>query len=106
MDDCALGDVSVSAVAGNLDSEAGCSDTLTGKQVVKLTVKGLADKMDRLQCGRKTKLNKATALRKTIKDLMQSGKTDEVRQSLNEFYELCGEIKCMHDSLMGLLPPE
>lgn len=39
-------------------------------------------------------------------DLMQSGKIDELQKSLNEFYELCGEIRCMHDSSMGLLPPE
>lgn len=37
---------------------------------------------------------------------MQSGKIDEVKKSLNEFYELCGEIRCMHDPLMELLPPE
>lgn len=66
-------DVSASAAAGKLDCEAGCRDTLTSKRVVKLSAKGLADKIDRLHYGRKTKLNKATALRKTIKDLMQSG---------------------------------
>ncbi len=47
--------VSVSAAAGKPDSETGCSDTLTSKRVVKLSAKGLADKIDRLQHGRKTK---------------------------------------------------
>ncbi len=63
-----------------------------------------SDRLDRLQNGRKAKLNKASNLRKTIQGLMQNGKLSEVQKSLDGFVELCDEIRYMHDSIMILLP--
>ena len=111
MEDCAAkvdtpSGASVPVAAGNPDSVASCSDTQTSKRVVKLSAKAVADRLDRLQNGRKIKLNKASNLRKTIQGLMQNGKLSEVQKSLDGFIELCDEIRCMHDSLMILLPHE
>lgn len=53
------------------------SDAQTSKRVVKLTAKGLADKIVRQQNNRKAKLNKGSALRKTIQDLMQTRNMSE-----------------------------
>ena len=98
--------VDVPDATGNADTVAGGSDTRTSQRVVKLSVKGLADKIDRLQSGRKAKLNKASALKKMIQGFMQSFKMSEVQNSLLGFIELCDEIRCLHDSLMILLPQE
>ena len=76
--------------AGKPDSvAAGSSDTRTSQRVVKLCVKGLADKLDQLQNTRKVKLNKASALRKSIQESMQGIKVSVVKQSLHGFIELC-----------------
>lgn len=44
--------------------------TQTQKRVVKLTTKVLAEKLDRLQNGRKAKLNKASTMRNQMQGLM------------------------------------
>ncbi|XP_030596228.1 uncharacterized protein LOC115787620 [Archocentrus centrarchus] len=111
MEDCAAKADSPSgagapAAAGISDSVASCSGTQTGKRVVKLSAKAVADRLDRLQAGRKAKLNKASNLRKTVQGLMQSGMFLEVQRSLDGLIDLCDETRCMHDSMMILLPHE
>lgn len=96
----------MSVAAGRQDPAASGGDARTSQRVVKLSVKGLADKLDRLQNARKVKLNKASALRKSIQESMQNIKMSEVKHSLHGFTELCDEIRCLHDSLMILLPQE
>lgn len=78
------------------------SDTRTSQ----LSVKELANKLDQIQNVRKVKLNQASALKTSIQDFMQSIQLSEVKCSLRGFIELCDEIRCLHDSLMGLLPQE
>ena len=95
--------MSVPAV-GKQDTVAECETQ--SKLVVKLSAKALADRLDRLQNGRKSKLNKASNLRKTIQGLMQNGKNSEVQNALDGYIELCDDIKCVHDSIMGLLPQD
>lgn len=48
-------------------------ETQTQKWVAKLTAKALAVKLDRLQNGRKAKLNKASKMRNVIQGLMSKG---------------------------------
>lgn len=95
--------VSAPAV-GKQDTVVECETQ--SKRVVKLSAKALADRLDRLQSGRKSKLNKASNLRKTIQGLMQNGNSSEVQNALDGFIELCDDIKCVHDSIMSLLPQE
>ena len=85
-------------------SETGGVETQTEKQVVKLTLKALADKLERLQEGRKTKLNKATNIRKSMQSLMLMGDKKQVQNALEELINVCDEAKYMHESLLGLLP--
>lgn len=73
------------------------------KRVIKLTAKALVAKLERLQDERKTKLNKASNIRKMINELIQEGKKEEVERSFNDLIVLCNEAGCVHDSLMGLL---
>lgn len=71
MEDC-VADVDIPSAAsvptaGKPDNVSSSSETqIVGKQVVKLSAKAFADRIDKLQNGRKTKLNKANNLRKII----------------------------------------
>lgn len=91
--------------AGKQSSVASCSETQMSKRVVKLSAKALVNRLDRLQSGRKAKLNKASNVRKMIQGLMQNGRKSEVQKAL-DLIELCDEIRCLHDSIIGLLPRE
>ena len=51
-------------IASKSGSVASGVETQAQKRVVKPTAKALADKLDRLQNGRKSKLNKASAIKK------------------------------------------
>lgn len=92
----------------------GKQDTVAGfetqsKRVVKFSANALVDRLDRLQNGRKSKLNKASILRKTIQGLMQNGKNAvqyKVQSALDGYIDLCDDIKCTHDSIMSLLPQD
>ena len=77
----------------------------TQKQVVKLTAKALAEKLDKLQTDRKAKLNKATFIRKSMRNYMVKNEKTKVElpASINELVDLCNEIKCIHESLLQLL---
>ena len=77
----------------------------TQKQVVKLTAKALAEKLDTLQTDRKAKLNKATFIRKSMRNYMVKNEKTKVElpASINELVDLCNEIKCIHESLLQLL---
>lgn len=79
------------------------SHSVKPKRVIKLTAKALAEKLEKLQDERKTKLNKASNLRKRLSELMQEGKNTEVQCSLDHLVELCGEATCVQDSLMALM---
>ena len=77
----------------------------TQKQVVKLTAKALAEKLDKVQTDRKAKLNKATFIRKSMRNYMVKNEKTKVElpASINELVDLCNEIKCIHESLLQLL---
>lgn len=49
----------------------------------------------------KTKLNKASNVRKRLNERMKEGKITEVQCSLDHLVEVCGEATCVQDSLMG-----
>lgn len=72
--------------------------------MVELTAKAHADKLDRLQNGRKAKLNKASTIRKAMQGFMLKDDKTQVQNALGELIEVCGEAKCMHESLLVLLP--
>lgn len=78
----------------------------TQQRVVKLTANALANKLETLQNGRKVKLNKATAIRKSIQYLLSGDHKTQVSNVLGGLIEVCDEAKCMHESLLGLLPCE
>ncbi|XP_037620552.1 uncharacterized protein LOC119485230 [Sebastes umbrosus] len=85
-------------------SETGGVETPAEKRVVKLTVKALADKLEKLQDSRRAKLNKVTNIRKSMQSLMLMGDKEQVQNALEELINVCNEAKCVHESLLGLLP--
>ncbi|KAJ0068359.1 hypothetical protein NL108_005935 [Boleophthalmus pectinirostris] len=97
----------VAAVA--TDTERVCADVQTVKpkerRTIKLTAKAFADKLEKLQSNRKTKLNKAANLRKTIQDLIQKeSQTSEIQNVFDELLVLCEDVKAVHDTVMDMLP--
>ncbi len=92
------GEHATDATNNDTDSQA-----VKPKRVVKLTAKALAEKLEKLQDERKTKLNKASKVRKRLSELIQDGKNAEVQCYLDYLVKLCDETTCVHDSLMGLL---
>lgn len=74
------------------------------KRVVTLTAKAFEQKLERLQNDRKAKLNKASKLREKIKELMQIGDKEGVQCTMGALVELCDDLKCVHDSLLVILP--
>lgn len=74
------------------------------KRVVTLTAKAFEQKLERLQNDRKAKLNKASKLREKIKELMQIGDKEGVQCTMGALVELCDDVKCVHDSLLVILP--
>lgn len=78
----------------------------TEKRVVKLSFKALADKLDKLQAVRRAKLNKANNIRKSLQGFIQKGDKLQVQSALEELVEVCDNAKSMHESLLGLLPPD
>ncbi len=107
MDECVKEtDTATNAPAGgNLDTVTVTDgEAQSSKRVVKLSVKALAARLERLQNGRKAKLNKAGNVKKTIQGLMQSGKHADVQNALDGYIELRDEARWMHDSIMILLP--
>lgn len=101
----ATSDVSVATgVPAESNSVASGVETQTQKRVVKLTAKALSDKSDRLQTGRTAKFNKENNIRKSLQGFIQKGVKIHVYQALEELIEVCDDAKCMHESLLGLLP--
>lgn len=95
----------VSAVSKS-NSVVSIVEIQTEKHVVKLSFKALADKLDKLQACRKAKLNKANNIRKTLQGSIQKGDKLQVQSALEELTEVCDNAKSMHESLLGLLPPD
>lgn len=80
------------------------SDIVKEKRVVKLTPKAFAEKLERLQNERKCKLNKASKLRKNIKDLVNNkGNVSSVEKVFDEFTNVCVEVKGIHCTLICYL---
>lgn len=81
-------------------------DTLKDKEkrVVKLTAKAFADKLERLQSERKTKLNKAGKLRDKVTDLIKKKDKLQVECVFNDFIKLCDETKGVHAAVLSMLP--
>lgn len=90
----------------NSSSVAGGVETQTQKRVVKLTAKALANELDRLQSGRKAKLNNTAIIRKSIQGLMLKHDKTKVQDALEELCQVCYEVKYMHNNLLGFLPTE
>src|SRR4029434_4798456 len=61
-------------------------------RVVTLTAKN-AEKIERLQKDRRAKLNKASSLKRKIKELIQKGKKSQVQCAFNELLKVCDEAK-------------
>lgn len=76
------------------------------KREVKLTAKGLADKLDRLQTHRKSLLNKASNIKGTIRSFIEHCECSKVQEALNDLVQVCHDVKCVHESLLMLLPAE
>lgn len=90
----------------NVENEQIENGVVTQKRTVKLTEKALLEKLDKLQNIRKSKLNKASNIRKELNDLMYDGdKTKEVN-ALDELTTMCDDAKEVHNSLMALLSVE
>lgn len=92
-------------------SEADGSTATTEPQVVKrtitLTQKAWLAKIDTLQQVRKSKLSKASNIKRTIQSLMQDREYEaEVRSTFEKYKCLCNDAKETHESLLKLLPPE
>ncbi len=98
------GDAKTKLAARKASSVTGGGEIQTGKRVVKLTTKALAAKLESLQNDRKSKLNKASVIRKTIKDLMLRNDKIEVQNALDELIRVCKEAQFWHDSVLVLLP--
>ncbi len=74
------------------------------KHNVKLTSKALCEKNEKLQSTRKAKLNKASNLKKIVRELMTENDCEpEVKCTFAKFVDLWDEVKSLHNSLMGLL---
>ena len=74
-------------------SVAGGVETQTQNRVVKLTAKALANELDRLQSGRKAKLNQAAIIRTSIQGLMLKHDKTKVQGAVEELFEVCCEVK-------------
>lgn len=94
----------VGATAKRASSITGSAEILTGKQVVKLTAKALAGKVEGLQNERKFKLNKARTMRKTMQCFMSNDDKMGLQNALDELVKVCNEARCINDSLLSLLP--
>lgn len=94
MEDC-ITDVDLPAGASapsTADRQHFLTSSSDGKRVVKLSAKAIADQLDRLQTGRKAKLNKASSLKKKIQELMQKGLVSEIQTSIDGYIDLCVEM--------------
>ena len=74
------------------------------KRVVTLTAKAFVEKIERLQKDRRAKLNKASSLKRKIKELIQKGKKSQVQCAFNELLKVCDEAKSVQDSVISMLP--
>ena len=101
-----VGGTDVQTASGSKTDVTAVVETPTQKRVVKLTAKALAEKLDKLQTDRKAKLNKANFIRKSIRNYMVKNERTQVENDLNELIDLCNEIKCIHESLLQLLPSD
>lgn len=81
-------------------------DPQSGKRVIKLSAKAIANILDRLQSDRKAKFNKAANIRKSIRGSMEKYDETQVQKGLEELTEVCDDVKGIHDHLLGLLPVE
>ncbi len=98
-----LSDVGTGQINDNAEKET----QVVTKRKVKLTPKAYMEKLEMLQKERKSKLNKACNLQKTIRELMQNrGSKWEVQCSFMKYMRICKEAKESHDSLLPILPPE
>ena len=70
----------------------------------KMTAKGLANKYDRLQAGRKARLNMAAKIRDSIQGFMKTNEKTKVQNALTELVQVCNEAKGMHDNMLGFMP--
>lgn len=90
----------------NVNTELGANGGENQKRTVKLTEKGLAEKLDRLQNTRKSKLNKAGKIRDEIKDLISNGDRTNVLNAFDELKNVCEDAKGLHQTLLCLLSNE
>lgn len=105
-----MGDEEDAQLDKPIDDElgAGAIKTFTmEKRTVKLTAKALLDKIDNLQRGRKSKLNKLAKLNVSIGDLMNDkNNVNEVKSAFEKYLGLCDETKQTHVTFLGLIPDE
>lgn len=90
----------------NVNTELGANGGENQKRTVQLTGKGLAEKLDRLQNTRKSKLNKAGKIRDEIKDLISNGDRTNVLNAFDELKNVCEDAKGLHQTLLCLLSNE
>lgn len=80
---------------------------VTEKRVVKLTPKGLLEKISLLEKQRKSAFDKLNKIRESIVKLLGDKiHLNEVETEFNNFNVLCENILQVHKSLLGLLPTE
>lgn len=82
----------------NVNTELGANGGENQKRTVKLTEKGLAEKLDCLQNTRKSKLNKAGKIRDEIKDLISNGDRTNVLNAFDELKNVCEDAKGLHQT--------
>lgn len=85
-------------------ASGGVPKTQTQKRVVKLTPRGYALKLETLQADRKSKLNKASLIRKSMHTSMVNSDKMQVENALKSLTEVCIDVNAVHESLMSLLP--
>lgn len=106
------GDNMNESAAADTQPSGGAASAVNGaqsvtKRPIKLTQKALLEKVETLQKTRKSKLNKASALKTTIQGLMQDREYEiGVHCAFNKYKTLCKDAKETHESLLKYLPPD
>lgn len=80
---------SVASAVSKTNSVVNNVEVQTEKRVVTLSFKALSNKLEKLQAGRKAKLNKADNIIKSLQGYMQIGNKVLVQSALKELIEVC-----------------
>lgn len=103
---CAASDIVPGSMECTVQRPNSDTKSQRSKREVKLTAEGLANKLERLQAHRKSLLNEASKIKGTIRCFIEKCEHLNVQEALNQLIQVCHDVKCVHESLVKLLPPE